>query len=41
MYLPTEETGPHMSYFIITAKLKEVDESSYTVKSTGEIVTKI
>src|SRR5215470_14789313 len=38
---PREETGPPMSYFTITAKLEEVNESSYTVQSTGEIVTKI
>jgi hypothetical protein len=30
-----------VSYFEITAKVEEVDESSYTVQSTGEIVTKI
>jgi hypothetical protein len=30
-----------MSYFEITAKCEEVNESSYTVQSTGEIVTKI
>jgi hypothetical protein len=30
-----------MSYFQITAKCDEVDESSYTVQSTGEVVTKI
>src|SRR5215472_3685709 len=30
-----------MSYFSITAKVEEVNESSYTVQSTGEIVTKI
>jgi len=30
-----------MAYFEITAKLEEVNESSYTVKSTGEIVTKV
>ena len=30
-----------MSYFQITAKVEEVNESSYTVQSTGEIVTKI
>jgi hypothetical protein len=30
-----------MSYFEITAKVEEVDESSYTVQATGEIVTKI
>jgi hypothetical protein len=30
-----------MSYFQITAKCEEVDESSYTVQSTGEVVTTI
>ncbi|HEV8193337.1 MAG TPA: hypothetical protein VGP82_17885 [Ktedonobacterales bacterium] len=30
-----------MAYFQITAKCEEVDESSYTNQSTGEIVTKI
>jgi hypothetical protein len=30
-----------MAYFEITAKLEEVNESSYTVQSTGEIVTKV
>src|SRR5690348_6245459 len=30
-----------MAYFEITAKLEEVNESTYTVKSTGEIVTKV
>jgi hypothetical protein len=30
-----------MQYFEITAKCEEVNESSYTVQSTGEIVTKI
>jgi hypothetical protein len=30
-----------MSYFQITGKVEEADESSYTVQSTGEIVTKI
>ena len=30
-----------MTYFQITAKVEEADESSYTVQSTGEIVTKI
>ena len=30
-----------MSYFEITAKVEEVNESSYTVQATGEIVTKI
>ena len=30
-----------MSYFEITAKVEEVNESSYTLKSTGEIITKI
>jgi hypothetical protein len=30
-----------MNYFEITAKVEEVNESSYTLKSTGEIVTKV
>jgi hypothetical protein len=30
-----------MAYFQITAKCEEVDESSYTVQATGEVVTKI
>jgi hypothetical protein len=30
-----------MSYFEITAKVEEVNESSYTLKSTGEVVTKV
>ena len=30
-----------MTYFQITAKVEEVNESSYTIQSTGEIVTKI
>jgi hypothetical protein len=30
-----------MQYFQITAKVEEVDESSYTVQSTGEVVTKV
>jgi hypothetical protein len=30
-----------MQYFQITAKCEEVDESSYTNQSTGEVVTKI
>ena len=30
-----------MSYFDITAKCEEVNESSYTNRSTGEVVTKI
>jgi hypothetical protein len=30
-----------MSYFSITAKVEEVNESSYTIRSTGEIVSKI
>jgi hypothetical protein len=30
-----------MSYFEITGKCEEVNESSYTVQSTGEVVTKI
>jgi hypothetical protein len=30
-----------MAYFEITAKLEEVNESNYTIQSTGEIVTKV
>jgi hypothetical protein len=30
-----------MNYFEITAKLEEVNESSYTLKSTGEVITKV
>ena len=30
-----------MQYFQITAKCEEVEESSYTNQSTGEVVTKI
>lgn len=30
-----------MSYFSITAKVEEVNESSYTNQSTGEIITKV
>jgi hypothetical protein len=30
-----------VSYFEITAKVEEVNESSYTQQSTGEIITKI
>ncbi len=30
-----------MQYFEITGKCEEADESSYTIESTGEVVTKI
>jgi hypothetical protein len=30
-----------VNYFQITAKVEEVNESSYTLQSTGEIVTKV
>src|SRR5271166_766505 len=30
-----------MQYFEITAKVEEINESSYTLKSTGEVVTKV
>ena|SRR5258708_6591230 len=30
-----------MAYFEITAKLEEVNESNYTIQSTGEIITKV
>jgi len=30
-----------MNYFEITGKCEEADESSYTIQSTGEVVTKV
>ena len=30
-----------MANFVITGKAEQVDESSYTVQSTGEVVTKM
>ena len=30
-----------MAHFEITAKVEEVNESSYTQQSTGEVVTKV
>ena len=30
-----------MANFVITGKAEQADESSYTVQSTGEVVTKI
>jgi hypothetical protein len=30
-----------MQYFEITAKVEEVNESSYTLKSTGELISKV
>ncbi|PWT76124.1 MAG: hypothetical protein C5B60_04435 [Chloroflexi bacterium] len=30
-----------MNYFEITAKVEEINESSYTLKSTGEVITKV
>jgi hypothetical protein len=30
-----------MNYFEITAKVEEVNESSYTLKSTGEVISKV
>jgi len=30
-----------MANFVITGKAEQTDESSYTVQSTGEVVTKI
>src|SRR5260370_41595707 len=38
---PTAERGKGMAYFQITGKVEETDESSYTNKSTGEVVTKV
>jgi hypothetical protein len=31
----------NMGYFQITAKVEEVNESSYTLQSTGEVITKV
>jgi hypothetical protein len=36
-----ERNGSSVSYIQITAKLEEANESSYTIQSTGEIVTKV
>ena len=33
--------GPQMSSIQITATLEEASESSYTVQSTGEVVSKV
>src|SRR5215472_285381 len=30
-----------MNYFEITAKVEEVNESSFTLKSTGEVISKV
>jgi hypothetical protein len=30
-----------MNYFEITAKVEEINESSYTLKSTGEVISKV
>ena len=30
-----------MANFVITGKAEQTDESSYTIQSTGEVVTKI
>src|SRR5690348_4010188 len=38
---PRERNRVTMNYFEITAKCEEVNESSYTIQSTGEVVTKI
>jgi hypothetical protein len=39
--LKHERNGVTVNYFEITAKCEEVNESSYTIQSTGEIVTKV
>jgi hypothetical protein len=36
-----KEEHPTMANFVITGKAEQTDESSYTVQSTGEVVTKI
>ncbi len=37
----SREGEPNVSYFQITAKVEEVNESSYTVQATGEVVSKV
>ena len=37
----TKEEPGTMANFVITGKAEQTDESSYTVQSTGEVVTKI
>jgi hypothetical protein len=37
----TKEERTNMANFVITGKAEQTDESSYTVQSTGEVVTKI
>src|SRR5678815_4864400 len=37
----TKEEAATMANFVITGKAEQTDESSYTVQSTGEVVTKI
>src|SRR4030095_11343496 len=37
----TKEEPTTMANFVITGKAEQTDESSYTVQSTGEVVTKI
>jgi hypothetical protein len=39
--LNTKEERTNMANFVITGKAEQTDESSYTVQSTGEVVTKI
>jgi hypothetical protein len=36
-----KEEHPTMASFVITGKAEQTDESSYTIRSTGEVVTKI
>src|SRR5437660_9938428 len=37
----TKEERTTMANFVITGKAEQTDESSYTIQSTGEVVTKI
>jgi hypothetical protein len=39
--IQTRKAAHHVANFEITGKVEEVDESSYTNKSSGEVVTKI
>jgi hypothetical protein len=38
---PERRKEPEVANFVITGKAEQTDESSYTVQSTGEVVTKI
>jgi hypothetical protein len=41
MITSKKEERTEMANFVITGKAEQTDESSYTVQSTGEVVTKM